>query len=113
MIWCPILRRNLKDHVVPQLLLLIDLLTAYHVVERGEDERVWMASKDGRFSVTSFFMALSNSRREKSAVSSIWKLKAPPRVVIFGWLALRKRILTMDDLKRRGRIVVNGCPMCL
>ena len=46
-------------------------------------------------------------------MGSIWKLKVPPRVVIFGWLAIRKRILTQDNLRKRGRIVVNACPMCL
>lgn len=64
-------------------------------------------------SVSFFFVAISNSPRERSVVCSIWKLKAPPRVVICGWLALKKRILTVDSLRRRGRIVVNGCPMCL
>lgn len=45
-------------------------------------------------------------------MNNIWKIKAPPRVVIFGWIAIWKRILTFDNL-RRGRIAVNGCPMCL
>ena len=46
-------------------------------------------------------------------MQSIWKLKAPPRVVIFDWLVLRKRIPSMDNLRRRGMTIANGCPMCL
>ena len=61
----------------------------------------------------SFLLGVSTTTREYNAVISILKTKAPPRVVIFAWLALRKRILTLDNLRRRGRIVVNGCPMCL
>ena len=79
----------------------------------GRDGRVWTASKDGTFSVSSFFSAITNKSRERSAMSSIWKLKAPPRVVIFGWMALLKRILTMDNLRRKGVTVVNECQICL
>eukprot|EP00268_Persea_americana_P010393 TRINITY_DN14229_c0_g1_i1.p2 TRINITY_DN14229_c0_g1~~TRINITY_DN14229_c0_g1_i1.p2 ORF type:complete len:103 (-),score=10.74 TRINITY_DN14229_c0_g1_i1:200-508(-) len=63
-------------------------------------------------SMYSFFMTILNILGERSAVSSIWKLKAPPRVLVFGWLALRNRIPTMDLLSRRGMTFVNGCPMC-
>ena len=33
--------------------------------------------------------------------------------MVFGWLALRNRILTMDNLRRRDVVVVNACPFCL
>ena len=52
-----------------------------------------------------------------SAPSGFWhslqKIKAPPRVTTFVWLALRKKILTMDNLRRRNMVVVNACPLCL
>ena len=60
------------------------------------------ASKDGLFSVSSFFLAISIGPLERNFVCSIWKLKSTERMVIFGRLALRKRILTMDNLRRRG-----------
>ena len=72
--------------------------------------RVWTASKDGQLSVSSFFSAIHICLAERIVMNNVWKFKAPPRVVIFGWMAIRKRILTLDNLRRRGRIVVNGCP---
>ena len=80
-----------------------------HIPEGGEDMGVWIASKDGLFSVSSFFSAIHISLAERIVMNIIWKIKAPPRVVIFGWMAIRKRILTLDNLRGRGRIVVNGC----
>ena len=74
---------------------------------------MWTASKDGLFSVSSFLPVISNRSRERNVVGNIWKLKAPPRVAIFEWLAIRKRILTRYNFRRMGRIVVNACPMCL
>ena len=109
----PILRRNLKDQEESQFISLYNLLNCMNIPERVEDEKVWTASKDGSFSVSFFFSAISNRSRDRNVVSSIWKIKAPPRVIIFRWIALRKRNLTMDNLRRRGRSVVNGCPVCL
>lgn len=40
-------------------------------------------------------------------------MKAPPRVIAFGWIALHESILTMDNLRRQKIILVNASPMCL
>eukprot|EP00268_Persea_americana_P002377 TRINITY_DN10717_c0_g1_i6.p1 TRINITY_DN10717_c0_g1~~TRINITY_DN10717_c0_g1_i6.p1 ORF type:complete len:137 (+),score=23.15 TRINITY_DN10717_c0_g1_i6:233-643(+) len=63
--------------------------------------------------MSSFFKAIPCNPRKKSELYGIWKLKAPPRALGFGWLALRKRVPTIDLLRRRGMTTVNGCPMCL
>lgn len=34
-------------------------------------------------------------------------------MAVFEWLALRGKILTMDDLCQRGVVMVNACLMCL
>ncbi|MDV3147660.1 MAG: hypothetical protein Q8730_02570, partial [Sweet potato little leaf phytoplasma] len=41
--------------------------------------------------------------------NQIWKTKAPPLIAFFAWEACWQRILTIDKLKIRGRILVNGC----
>lgn len=74
---------------------------------------MWKAFDDGSFSISSFFTAITRSAGRRSSVAGIWRLEAPPIVAVFGWLALQKRILTMDNLRLRGKVVVNGCPMCL
>lgn len=45
-------------------------------------------------------------------VSRLWSIKAAPRVVAFGWLAIMGKILTMDNLWQCKKITVNGCLMC-
>lgn len=71
-----------------------------------------MVLKGGSFSVSSFYSTLVVNRVSTNPIATIWKPKAAPRVLAFGWLALRGRILIMDNLWRRV-IVVNACPMCL
>ena len=60
---------------------------------------MWEASKNGSFSLSSFFKAILNNLGEKSTMCSIWELKAPPRVLVFGSLALRNRITYYGFLK--------------
>ena len=113
MVWCPTFRRNLKDFEETQFISLLSLWNDISFPDSEEDARVWVASKDGTFSVSSFFKTILNNPRERNVLYNIWKLKAPPRVTVFGWLAPRKRIPTMDILRRRGMTIVNGCPLCL
>lgn len=91
-------RRNLTELEENQLFSHLDTLSHIHVSE-GEDNRVWIASTDGSFSVKSFFLAISNGIPSISSLSTIWKIKASPRVLAFGWLASKGGILTMDNLR--------------
>lgn len=42
-----------------------------------------------------------------------WNNLVSPRVFAFCWLARLHKILTMDNLKKRNAIIVNGRRMCL
>ena len=67
----------------------------------------------GSFSVKSLFHVLVGEFASPSPFADIWKLKVPPRVVAFAWFALSRCILTMDNLRKRKIILVNGCPCVL
>ena len=112
-VWTPILRRIIREDEEGHLMSLLNILSGVHIAEGGEDIRLWKASKDGSFRVSCFFSAITGRINGRNPMASIWKIKAPPRAIVFGWLVLRKRILTMDNLRRRRKVVVNGCPMCL
>ena len=43
---------------------------------------------------------------------SIWSVEAPRRVAFFVWAAAWGRILTCDNLMRRGYVIVGWCCMC-
>lgn len=110
--WGPILRRNLLEEE-NQFVSLLQILSQVHISDMGVASRVWRASQDGVLSVSSFFSVLESSSPFPSPLGRISKLKASPRVVAFGWIALRGGILTMDNLCRRKKIIVNACLMCL
>lgn len=106
--WDPIFRRYLTKHEVSHLMSLLDLPNWLSIQGVDEDSRVWVPSKDEYFSVASFQSLVSVSRTAGSLLY-IWELKVPPRVIAFGWLALRGATLTMDDLYCRKVVIVDPC----
>jgi hypothetical protein len=72
----------------------------------------WVPSRKGGFEVKTFYQALSVNGIIAFPWKSIWRTKAPPRVAFFVWTAARGKILTLDNLRRRGMVVVNRCWLC-
>jgi hypothetical protein len=78
----------------------------------GEDKLWWMPSHKGSFEVKTFNRVLAYSGSNPFPWKSIWRSKAPPRVAFFAWMATHGKILTLDNLWRRGMVVVNRCWLC-
>jgi hypothetical protein len=65
------------------------------------------AFAQGGFEVKSFYRALLAHGPISFPWKSILRSKAPLRVVFFVWTVVRSKILTLDNLRRRGMVVVN------
>ena len=70
-VWGPTFRRNLKDTEESHFIALLNSLNSLITQNSRADARVWMASKNGSFSMTSFFKAILRNPRERSGVYSI------------------------------------------
>lgn len=77
-----------------------------------QDIMTWNWTKDGRFTVKTFYDAMEQGPYIQQKIYKIWKLKAPTRVTIFTWLMIRNKILTVDNLVKRGWNMVNRCCLC-
>jgi hypothetical protein len=78
----------------------------------GVDKLRWLPSSKGVFEVKTFYRVLSPPGSPHFPWKGIWRTKAPPRVAFFAWTAAWGKILTMDNLRRRGMVVVNRCWLC-
>jgi hypothetical protein len=78
----------------------------------GDDKLWWLPLRKGIFEVKSFYRVLSPSRSSSFPWKSIWRSKAPPRVAFFAWMAARGKILTLDNLRRRGMVMVKTGWLC-
>ena len=72
----------------------------------------WVPSRKGSFEVSTFNWVLSSLGFIPFPWKGIWRTKAPPRVAFFAWTATKGKIPTIDNLRRRGMIVINRYWLC-
>eukprot|EP00268_Persea_americana_P068558 TRINITY_DN9561_c0_g1_i2.p1 TRINITY_DN9561_c0_g1~~TRINITY_DN9561_c0_g1_i2.p1 ORF type:complete len:168 (-),score=9.92 TRINITY_DN9561_c0_g1_i2:179-682(-) len=77
------------------------------------DVRLWKPDFKGEFSVKSLYSFLIDNSSVSDGWRCFWDCFIPPRVLVFCWLARRGKFLTIDGLRWRNYLIVNGCPMCL
>ena len=76
------------------------------------DTMIWKLRSSGEFDVSSYYCALQASTRIHFLWKIIWGVKAPRRISFFTWTAARGKILTCDNLMRRGHVLAGWCCMC-
>jgi zinc-binding in reverse transcriptase len=76
------------------------------------DQPIWRWDTQGRYTVKSCCTAIKEGPFIATNTDIIWKLKMPTRVTIFIWLLLQDRLLTYDNLIKRGWCISNMCYMC-
>lgn len=72
------------------------------------DEAEWKWEANPRFSVKTAYFMMKNAPRTMTHIHRIWKLQTPPRFRVFGWLATLNRILTIDNLRKKGMYITNS-----
>jgi hypothetical protein len=66
----------------------------------------------GVFSAWSFVEALRGVASSDFPWNQVWRVKVPLKVAFFMWTVGWGNILTLDDLSKRGMVLVNWCVMC-
>ena len=72
------------------------------------DKLWWRLKKNGDFDICSFYGVLRGSSSTTFPWKSIWGVKAPRQLSFCVWTATWGTILTGDDLRRMGVIIVIG-----
>ena len=73
---------------------------------------VWKETKNEIFIVKSLYNSLVHSCAVSFPCSIIWSPYVPTNVSFFTWEASWGKVLTQDQLKRRGWILANRCSLC-
>lgn len=77
-----------------------------------EGKLKWGTKEDGQYIVKDVTKVMSESPKTypiNQICKKIWKPKIIPKIALFLWLIVKNRLLTMNNLKRRGIIMVNRC----
>jgi hypothetical protein len=104
--------RLVHDWEVEVLASFYSRLYSHKLRGIGKDKLWWIPLSKGVFEVNSFYRVTSSYGSPPFPWKGIWRIKAPPRVAFFAWIAARSKILTIDNLRRRGIIVINRCWLC-
>uniref|UniRef100_A0A2N9HQY3 DNA topoisomerase (ATP-hydrolyzing) n=1 Tax=Fagus sylvatica TaxID=28930 RepID=A0A2N9HQY3_FAGSY len=76
------------------------------------DKMHWHLTRKGVFDARSYFQALQAPRVVAFPWKIIWGVKSPRRVAFFMWTVAWDRILTYDNLRKRGLVLAGWCCMC-
>jgi hypothetical protein len=105
--WNIVFTRLIHDWEVDVLASFYSCLYLFKFRGHLEDKLWWIPSSKGFFEVSTFYRVLSPPGSISFPWKGIWRTKAPPRVTFFAWTAARSKILTIDNIRQGGMIVVN------
>ena len=77
-----------------------------------ESDCGWRLKKNGDFDIYSYYNALRGVFFFHFPLEGIWGVKAFRRVSFFVWMAAWGKILTGENLRRKGFTIVDWCCMC-
>jgi len=112
-------RRNLFDHEDEVAVALMEDITAILIQRHLLDTMVWKADPSGLYSTKSAYRLMMTYNRSVSdgrIFQTIWKLKIPPRALVFSWRLIKDRLPTTTTranlLRRNVSIQETECPLC-
>ena len=110
--WSPRFSRPFNDWEVEEVERLLVTIQGRQLNSNLEDRVLWKETKDGIFSVKSLYSALDSSSVVRFPTSIIWSLCVPTKVGFFAWETSWGKVLTLDQLKKRGWTLINRCFLC-
>uniref|UniRef100_A0A2N9F893 AAA+ ATPase domain-containing protein n=1 Tax=Fagus sylvatica TaxID=28930 RepID=A0A2N9F893_FAGSY len=99
----------IPPEIILKVLAFFSLLHSHIPQREAIDKLTWKLNHKGTFDCRSFYHALHIPKEERFPWKSIWAVKAPRRVAFFVWTVTWGRILTCDNLKKRGYVMQSWC----
>ena len=110
--WSPIFLRPFNDSKVEEVERFLHFLHSRKIRPFQEDQLLLKESTDDGFSVRLMYRKLVHSLPTAFPFRSIWNPIVPPKLGFFAWEASWGKVLTLDQLKRRGIPLANMCFLC-
>ena len=110
--WSPRFTGQLHDWELEEVQAFLGRLSAHPLSVEIDDAIVWLPTKDGAFFVKSFYSSLADRRVEPFPHNIVWNSWVLLRISFFAWEATWAKILTLDQLKKRGWRIPNRCYLC-
>uniref|UniRef100_A0A2N9J7S2 Clp ATPase C-terminal domain-containing protein n=1 Tax=Fagus sylvatica TaxID=28930 RepID=A0A2N9J7S2_FAGSY len=96
---------ELSSRAMSMLVSFFSVIQSHLPRSLDADRLIWTLNGKGCFDARSFYRALCTPPMVPFPWRSIWKVKAPRRIIFFLWSVAWGRILTCDNLMRRGHVM--------
>ncbi|RVW99516.1 putative ribonuclease H protein [Vitis vinifera] len=106
--WTPLFSRAFNDWEIEMVERFMLKIQAFRVQREDKDRVVWTASKGGVFSAKSLYSILEPGDSHLFPCNSIWKVNVPPKVALFACEASWCKMLTLEQVQRRGYSMANS-----
>ena len=110
--WNPIFLRSFNDWEMEEVDRLLQVLHRRQIRPLMEDKILFKGSRNDAFSVKIMYRVLDCSPQLVFPSRTIWNPVISPRMGFFSWEASWGKVLTLDQLKHRGRALANRCFLC-
>ena len=110
--WSVTFCRDFNDWEMASVESFLLLLHSHAPSLEEPDKLIWKLKRSGIFDISSYYLMLRDPTAFAFPWKSIWRVKAPRRVSFFVWTAAWGRILTCDNLMKRGYVMAGWCCMC-
>ena len=110
--WSPTFLRALNDWEFEEMTRFLHTLHDQKFRPTGVDKLSLENVKNRGFSVKSMYKEVDVSPAFDFPHCMVWNPVVPPKIGVFAWEAAWGKVLTLDQLKRRGLSFANKCFMC-
>ena len=110
--WSPTFLRPLNDWEIEEMARFLQTLHDQNLRPTGEDKLLLKDVKEKGFSVKTMYKGFDISPSFDFPFHLIWNPVVYPKIGVFAWEVAWGKVLTLDQLKRRGMTFVNRCFMC-
>ena len=110
--WSPTFLRPLNDWEIEETARFLQTLHEQNFCPSGVDKFLLKNDKEKGFSVKIMYKGFDLSPTFDFPYRLVWNLVVPPKIGVFAWEATWGKMLTVDQLKRRGMAFTNRCFMC-
>ena len=110
--WSPVFERPFNDWEMEEVERFLLILHNKKIRPSQEDCLILKETRPDGFAVKLMYRKLMHSPPTDFLWHSIWNPIVPPKLGFFAWEASWGKVLTLDQLKRRGITLVNRCFLC-
>lgn len=95
-------RRPLFDNEIEMAVSFLSEVARHPIQPHIGDKWVWKVDQSGEYTSKSAYCVLRGEiaeHQQDGAFKELWKLKLPPKIVIFAWRLIRDRLSTRANLR--------------